>query len=233
MLEAAGRAKRGELTRRAREQIARMPENERADTRTGYSVVPLFNAPATQRGELVELAGVARSVLKIQLDADDAGARRRLGFDHYYQLSLFTEDSQSNPLTFCVRELPKGMPVGEGPQFGEPVAVAGFFLKKWSYRISVDPDIPQRPDEEAGPPTVGPAPGRPRSHLDAAPVRPSQSLGRPDRGGPGWRRRADVARRRPSPPPRSGAQTPHRFAPDRTRPAPCRTPREARFQPSR
>jgi len=58
----------------------------------------------------------------------------RFGIHQYYQIFLFTEDSQSNPLVFCVRELPEGMPLGAGVQFGEYVTVAGFFFNTWAYR---------------------------------------------------------------------------------------------------
>ena len=65
---------------------------------------------------------------------DDPDVVDRLGIDHYYQIALFTEDSQHNPLVFCVRELPAGMPTGAGPQFAESITVAGFFFNTWAYR---------------------------------------------------------------------------------------------------
>ena len=39
------------------------------------------------------------------------------------------------PVTFCVRELPKGMPYGEVKDYAESVRVAGFFFKTWSYPV--------------------------------------------------------------------------------------------------
>jgi len=36
-------------------------------------------------------------------------------------------------VVFCVRELPKGMPMGDGPDYSEYVEVAGFFFKTWAY----------------------------------------------------------------------------------------------------
>jgi hypothetical protein len=95
-------------------------------------VVPLFNEPYTQKGRLVALSGTVRRIIPVQVDNEDLV--RRFGFDRYYEVSLFTEDSQSNPLVFCVRELPQGMPTGEGPRYGEYVTVAGFFFKTWAYR---------------------------------------------------------------------------------------------------
>ena len=94
-------------------------------------VEPLFNDPQNQRGKLVALTGTARQVVLRRVD--DADIVARFGIDHYYEIEMFTEDSQGNPLTFCVRELPKGFP--EGGNIHEPVRIAGFFLKKWSYRL--------------------------------------------------------------------------------------------------
>ncbi|GEM_PF-574179 len=125
LLAAAGRAKPGELLREAERELA-LSGQERC------SVVPLFNAPETQRGKLVALTGAVKRLLPIQVtDPDIVG---RFGITHYYLLFLFTEDSQGNPLVFCVRELPAGMPLGDGPQYGEMVTVAGFFFNTWAYR---------------------------------------------------------------------------------------------------
>jgi hypothetical protein len=96
------------------------------------SVVPLFNRPQTQRGRLVALRGIARRAIKIFID--DAEVVARLGIDHYYEIGLFTGDSQDNPLVICVPELPPGMPPGEDFRYLEPIRVAGFFLKVWAYR---------------------------------------------------------------------------------------------------
>ncbi len=94
-------------------------------------VEPLFNDPKNQRGKLVKLTGTARQA--VRRIVDDADIQARFGIDHYYEIEIFTEDSQGNPLTFCVRELPKGFPTGGKIQ--EPVRIAGIFLKKWSYRV--------------------------------------------------------------------------------------------------
>lgn len=125
MLAAVGRAEPGKLTREARQRLA-------ATGRKSYSVVPLFNRPKTQLGQLIVLTGNARRILRIAVD--DEEIRSRLGMDHYYEIYLFTDDSQDNPLVFCVREIPPGLPTGEGPQFSHQVAIAGFFFKTWAYR---------------------------------------------------------------------------------------------------
>lgn len=116
LLAAAGRTGPRQLLRQAPKQSP---------------VEPLFNDPKNQRGKLVALTGTARQALLVRVD--DADIQARFGIDHYYEVEIFTEDSQGNPLTFCVRELPKGFP--EGGKIQEPVRIAGIFLKKWSYRL--------------------------------------------------------------------------------------------------
>jgi len=145
MLDAVGRAKPGQLLRQAEANLPKIHDGRRWTTRGGqeaYSVVPLFNEPDTQRGRLVALSGVTRRIEKIHVNEPDIVAR--FGIDHYYQVSLFTDDSQGNPLTFCVRELPEGMPFGNLPQYAESVRIAGFFFKSWSYRVPrvTDPTLP-------------------------------------------------------------------------------------------
>jgi hypothetical protein len=100
------------------------------------SVVPLFNEPESQFGTLVVLEGIARRAVPIRVgDSSAAGPNRdvvaRFGIRQYYEIDLFTPDSQDNPVVFCVRELPSGFPVGEA--IDEPVRLAGFFFKSWAY----------------------------------------------------------------------------------------------------
>ncbi len=128
MLAAAGRAAPGQLRKEAQAELARQGKDR-------FSVAPLFNQPRGRQGRLEMFSGNARRILKVLVDDPDIVAR--LGIDHYYQLYVFTDDSQANPLVFCVRELPPGMPTGDGPQFGEYVTVAGFFFKTWAYRIDL------------------------------------------------------------------------------------------------
>jgi hypothetical protein len=124
-LAAVGRSQPGELLATADAEL-------RARGKDHYSVEPLFNDPAGQRGNLVVLSGTVRRAVRVRVD--DPDIVERFGIDHYYELYLFTDDSQGNPLVFCVRELPAGMPAGDEPHYGESVRVAGFFLKSWSYR---------------------------------------------------------------------------------------------------
>lgn len=125
MLAAVGRAKAGELTRLAREELKRRGEKS-------FSVVPLFNDPAKERGRLVLLSGTARRVVKVFVK--DADIVRRFGIRHYYEIYLYTPDSQDNPVVFCVRHLPEGMPTGSDPQYSQQIKASGFFLKTWGFR---------------------------------------------------------------------------------------------------
>ncbi|MBN1587988.1 MAG: hypothetical protein JW888_00570 [Pirellulales bacterium] len=128
MLAAVKRAQPGQLRKEARRQLA-----ERGDG--CYSVVPLFNDPARQHGKLVMFSGTVRRALRVRVE--DPDIRRRFGIDHYFELSLFPRDSQGNPLVFCVLDVPKNMPLGDGPEYSEPVTVAGFFLKSRAYRSAL------------------------------------------------------------------------------------------------
>lgn len=129
LLAAVGRAGPGTLFEEAKRQLAQegVPLT---------SVVPLFNEPEKNRGRLVLLRGTAREVLRV--DVPDRDVRARFGISHYYQIHLFTDDSQGNPLVICVRELPPRMPVGTGPTYAETVTVAGFFFNTWAYRRQLD-----------------------------------------------------------------------------------------------
>lgn len=143
MLAAAGRARPGLLLKKAKQALKTAEQGlKRTDEegREHFSVVPLFNEAEHQHGRLVALSGIARRVVRIAVH--DPDIVERFGIDHYYEMGLFTDDSQGNPLVFCVRRLPDGMPVGDGPHYAERVEVAGFFFKTWAYRV--------RPPETVG-----------------------------------------------------------------------------------
>ena len=130
MLNAVGHAEPGALLRRAERQL-------REIGRQRYSVVPLFNDPENQHGRLVALRGVTRRLVRIPVG--DPDIVERFGIDHYYEMALYTEESSTAvggpaPLVFCLRDLPEGMPTGDGPDYAEEVLVAGFFMKTWAYR---------------------------------------------------------------------------------------------------
>jgi hypothetical protein len=97
-----------------------------------YSVAPFFNLPGEHVGQIASFEGVVRSALRVEVEP--TVSQQHGGLDHYYQLALFTDDSQHYPLFFCVRELPSDFPVGEG--LNQPVRVSGFFLKMWRFTSS-------------------------------------------------------------------------------------------------
>lgn len=94
-----------------------------------YSVAPFFNEPHKHVGQLAVFDGVLRRAIRIEM-ADDLDAAAA-GLDHYYELALFTDDSQNNPLMFCVLDVPPDMPLGD--DIRQPVRLAGFFFKNWRY----------------------------------------------------------------------------------------------------
>jgi hypothetical protein len=122
-----------------------------------YSVAPLFNDPDEQVGRLAVFDGMARRAVRVEVgmspDGSPSDVLRRFGIDHYYELEVFTDDSQDYPLVFCVRELPTGFPTGGAIQ--EPVRVAGFFFKSWLYHTH-RPDVNAAGDAAAGVPQYAP-----------------------------------------------------------------------------
>lgn len=150
LLAAAGRMKPYQLEAEAYAQLMRLAENlernksaysgdrkrkavierqlARARERRDY-VVPLFNEPDANTGKLVVFEGDARRCVEIRVD--DPDIVERFGIRRYYEIAMFTDDSQGNPLIFCVLELPEAMPVGE--DVFQRVRIAGFFLKSWEY----------------------------------------------------------------------------------------------------
>ena len=140
MLAAVERAKPGQLMLQARTKLPNTPKKLRWTDDFGqeqYSIVPLFNDAAKQRGKLVALRGMARLIEKVHVEPHVA---KEFGIDHYYNVMLFTPDSQGNPLTFCLLELPEGMPCDGSKHYTEDVEIAGFFFKTWSYPVQIRSD---------------------------------------------------------------------------------------------
>lgn len=125
MMAAIHRARPGELLQKAKESLKK-------EGKKNSSVVPLFNEADQHRGQLVLLSGTVRQVIPVRVTEEDL--QTRFGIQQYYQVTLFTDDSQGNPLVFCVPSLPKGMPVPEDRSYAESVTVAGFLFNTWAYR---------------------------------------------------------------------------------------------------
>ena len=157
LLAAVGRSKPGQLLHQADDNLPNIPENRRWTNGQGqdqYSVVPFFNEPVPQIGQLAALSGTAQKVEEIHIDDPDVIAR--CGIRRYYQVSLFSDDADGNPVTFCILDLPKGMPFGALPHYGESVRIAGFFFKTWSYSVPkmTDPELSPR-DHQPSPLLIG------------------------------------------------------------------------------
>jgi hypothetical protein len=121
----------------------------------------LFRDPASQRGRLARFSGTARRVVRVPID--DQAVVSQLGADHYFEIDLLAEGSQGNPLVFCTLDLPRGMPLGGPPSYGESVEVTGFFLKAWRYPTALSGDEKAaHPGSsralQAAPLVIGPAP---------------------------------------------------------------------------
>jgi hypothetical protein len=120
----------GQQRRLLAEEVVRRADEGR------FSVAPLFNDPDGQIGQLAVFEGAARRAARVEVgtspDGSPSDVLRRFGIDHYYELDVFTDDSQDFPLVFCVSELPAGFPTGGA--IHEPVRVAGFFFKSWLYQ---------------------------------------------------------------------------------------------------
>ena len=98
---------------------------------TPFSVTDLFNHPAETRGKPVLLSGTAKRI--VPTPVTDSEMLSLFGIDHYYQIYLFTEQSQGNPIVVCVHSLPEGMPMGDADDFAEQITVAAVPYKLWIY----------------------------------------------------------------------------------------------------
>src|SRR5207249_1387667 len=101
---------------KARENLAK--EAARRAAEGHYSVAPLFNDAQRQIGRLFVFDGAARRIVRIETgsrsdDGSKSDIASHFGVDHYFEMEVFTDDSQNYPLVFCVRDLPDGFPVGD------------------------------------------------------------------------------------------------------------------------
>jgi hypothetical protein len=159
LLQAVGKADPDELVRLARESLAAYYARwqketaaaaagkvgrqrtligravETAAAKGQFSVAPLFLDAQNQTGQLVLLEGIASRAIRIEASpgspGQTAGTAPSKGEKGYFELEVFTSDSQNLPLVVCVPSLPPGFPLGD--EIREQVRVAGFFLKKWRY----------------------------------------------------------------------------------------------------
>ncbi len=107
-----------------------VPVKEQAE-RGLSSVAPLFLEPERQVGELVRIEGTARRAVRIAVAEKDSIAASQ-PINEYFELEVFTADSQNLPLVCCVTSLPAGFPKGDAIRAG--VRLDGVFFKSWRYR---------------------------------------------------------------------------------------------------
>lgn len=103
---------------------------EQTNQKDPYSVVPLFNDPLSMRGKMVALDGTARRAVAVVVQEPDI--EERFGIKQYYEVAIYTADSQQNPLLFNLLELPKDFPQGEN--INAHVRIPGTFLTGFFYR---------------------------------------------------------------------------------------------------
>jgi hypothetical protein len=127
LLAAVGRAKPGKLMELAKAELGKGPDGRQKWT----TAASLFNTPEQMRGHLALLVGNVRRAVRVEVR--DPDIVERFGIRYYYELYLFTADSQDNPIVVCVRDLPKGMPTGSGTSYCQRVEVAGIMLKSWAF----------------------------------------------------------------------------------------------------
>jgi hypothetical protein len=129
-----------------------------------FSVYPIFKQPDNERGQLVLFDGIVRRAVRVDTSIDSEGntsdALKRFGIDHYYEVELFTPDSQNLPLVFCVLDLPEGFPTGENLR--EEARLAGFFFKTWVFHnraaISTEEPNGENKNLQVAPLLIGHAP---------------------------------------------------------------------------
>lgn len=112
-------------------------EAAKLQEKTPLDIADLFNRPQETRGKPVFLKGTVKRV--VPTPVTDSEVVALFGIHHYYQLYLFPEQSQGNPLVICVCSLPEGMPVGETADFSETISVAAVPYKLWIYETREKP----------------------------------------------------------------------------------------------
>lgn len=127
LLRAAKQTSSGRIEQEARRELKK-------EDKTFSSAVRLFNDPAGTRGKPVLLTGTAKRILSTLVE--DKEVQKLYGIDKYYQIYLFTKDSQNNPLIVCVTSLPDGMPVGSDDKYAEQITVGAIPYKLWIYESS-------------------------------------------------------------------------------------------------
>lgn len=132
MLYTVGRIPPDEWKAILHESHATTPPQRREKNSSYHSVVPLFVKPIQERGNFFWIRGTARQIVPVQVEDEDI--IQRLGITRYYEIFLYPQDSQDNPVTVLVRRLPKNIVPGDSPGYRVELAVPAFFFNTWGYR---------------------------------------------------------------------------------------------------
>ena len=119
------------------EEEAMKQQTQTQQAETPFNVTDLFNRPHEMRGKPVLLRGTAKRI--VPTPVTDSEVQSLFGIDCYYQIYLFTDQSQGHPLVVCVRSLPEGMPAGDAGDFSETITVAAILYKLWIYETPEGP----------------------------------------------------------------------------------------------
>lgn len=125
LLATAARLRPGALADEAR---------RRAETDGPITAAELFHHPEFYQGEAVSLSGNFKRARKIPIY--DPEIRACYGLDHYYELYLFTNDSQGYPVVCCTASLPDGFPLGVEDDYRQNGSISGIFYKPWGFKTA-------------------------------------------------------------------------------------------------
>lgn len=111
--------------------LAQSPAERLTEDGRYSSPFPLFLRPVDERGNFFYLCGTAKKIEAVRVEDEDI--RTRFGITHFYQIFLFTQDSQENPILVLTTKLPEGIEPGRGDEYRADMAVPAFFFNTWGY----------------------------------------------------------------------------------------------------
>lgn len=120
----ASRKELAEEITNTRRKLAIAAAVEKQAARKVSSVAPLFLQPEKEAGQLVRIEGIARRAVRI--------VSENSSITEYFELEVFTSDSQNLPVVCCATSMPGGFPTGD--IIREKVRIDGIFFKSWRYR---------------------------------------------------------------------------------------------------
>lgn len=123
LLNLAAKTPADELQQQAEKFVQHRREESGLET-----FVEMIRNPAPFRGKPVVFRGHILQTISFQADENDYGLTR------LYEASLFSEDSQTHPVTVVFSEKPDNLPIGG--EIVDGVTVYGYFLKTYWYPSS-------------------------------------------------------------------------------------------------